>query len=781
MRSLPRSTVRLLPGPFLDAQTGALDYLLSLDPDRLLAPLRREAGLPPVAESYGNWENSGLDGHTVGHALSGAALMSAVTDDPRPSALAERLVRGVVECQDALGTGYVGGVPGGVRLWERVAAGQVERDSFELGGAWVPWYNLHKLFAGLLDAHRYTGSVPALNAVRRLADWWDEVASGMSDDVHEAMLRTEFGGMCEVLAELAELTGVDRYALLAGRFLDQGLLRPLRERRDELDGLHANTQIAKAVGYQRLGEVAGDPGLRGAARFFWESVVRHRTFSFGGNSVREHLHPRDDFSCALESPEGPETCNTYNMLKLGRALFLERPDAEVLDQYERATVNHILSSVRPGGGLVYFTPVRPGHYRVASTAQNCFWCCVGTGLENHAKYGELIYTADGDDLFVNLFIASRLSLPDRDLVLEQTGTAPYDEEACLVVRAAPAGPVAIHVRVPGWHEGELGVRVNGAPAEGAEVVEAGAEAVAPGADIVAAEAEAVAPGVTYVRLERRWRAGDTVTVRLRPRVSAELLPDGSPWVSFRFGPTVLAAEGDRDDLAGLLADGSRMGHVAAGPPRPLADAPVVLAADACDLPAGVRQLSPDRLVFTLDHARAPSGEPVTLVPFAGLHDSRYHLYFPVAHPDRLPERRAELRTADAGSLALHGRTVDSVAAGEQQPESDHHFTGHHTWSGHTDGLRWRAATGWWSYHLTDPALTATALHITYLTSPESGPTRVLIDGVPATTLTPGHDLDSETSHVLPLPADRSVDVVEVRFEAVGTGSGVLVRGVRLIR
>lgn len=189
----------------------------------------------------------------------------------------------------------------------------------------------------------------------------------MDDDTHEAMLRTEFGGMCEVLADLADVTGTDRYADLARRFLDRSLLGPLTEHRDVLDGMHANTQIAKAVGYQRLGEVDGDPGLRDAARFFWQTMARHRTYSFGGNSVREHLHPRDDFSSAFQSPEGPETCNTYNMLKLSRALFLEEPDAEVLDHYERATVNHILSSLHPKGGLVYFTPVRPGHYRVVST------------------------------------------------------------------------------------------------------------------------------------------------------------------------------------------------------------------------------------------------------------------------------------------------------------------------------------------------------------------------------------------------------------------------------
>ncbi|WP_405774462.1 beta-L-arabinofuranosidase domain-containing protein [Streptomyces sp. NBC_01538] len=768
MQSPPRGAVRLLPGPFLDAQVTALDYLLSLDTDRLLAPLRREAGLPPVAESYGNWENSGLDGHTVGHALSGAALMSAVTDDPRPRSMAERLVQGVVECQDALGTGYVGGIPDGVRLWQRVAAGQVERDSFELGGAWVPWYNLHKLFAGLLDAHRHAGSDLALTALRRLADWWDQMAAGMDDDTHEAMLRTEFGGMCEVLADLADITGTDRYAALARRFLDRSLLGPLREHRDVLDGMHANTQIAKVVGYQRLGEVAGDPVLRDAARFFWQTMTRHRTFSFGGNSVREHLHPRDDFSSALELPEGPETCNTYNMLKLSHALFLEDPDAEVLDHYERATLNHILSSLHPSGGLVYFTPVRPGHYRVVSTPQNCFWCCVGTGLENHAKYGELVYTTEDGNLFVNLFIASRLRLPEQNLVLEQTGTAPYDDEVTLVLRGAPATPVAIHLRVPGWHEGTPQVRINGAPPE-----EGPAQLTTrPGAG---------GQPLTYVRLERQWRAGDTVTMRLRPRISAELLPDGSPWVSFRFGPTVLAAEGDRSDLVGHFADDSGMSNVAVGPLRPLEHLPVVLARSTADPAAGLRRLAPDRLAFALENVDARPGESVTLVPFAGIHDSRYTLYFPLAEPERLHERRAELRAADETTLALRDRTVDTVAAGQQQPESDHGFEGQDTWSGLTDGLTWRAATGWWSYRLTDPDGTATGLQVTHLADEDSGPTLVLVNGHPLGILAPSPDPQSEEiSHTLPLHPDRPAAPLEIRFEPVGTAATIRLREVRLV-
>ncbi|WP_159054766.1 DUF6805 domain-containing protein [Streptomyces dysideae] len=451
------------------------------------------------------------------------------------------------------------------------------------------------------------------------------------------------------------------------------------------------------------------------------------------------------------------------------ALFLEQPDAEVLDHYERATVNHILSSLHPKGGLVYFTPVRPGHYRVVSTPHNCFWCCVGTGLENHARYGELVYTTEGDDLFVNLFIASRFTRPEQNLVLEQTGTAPYDDEVRLVVREAPGTPVAIHIRVPGWHEGTPQVRINGAPPEG-------------GPAPLTTRRVAGGQPLTYVRLERQWCAGDTVTVRLRPRISAELLPDGSPWVSYRFGPTVLAAESDRNDLAGHFADDSRMGHVAGGPLRPLEHLPVVLARSTSDPAAGVRRVAPDRLAFALEHVDARPGESVTLVPFAGIHDSRYHLYFPLAEPDRLQERRAELRAADEAARALHDRTVDAVAAGEQQPESDHRFEGQDTWSGLTDGLRWRAATGWWSYRLTDRDGAATGLQVVHLSGGSAGPTRVLVDGHALGTLTPSpHPEGREISQVLPLDADRLAGTVEIRFEAVGPATTLRLREVRLVR
>ncbi|WP_265520462.1 glycoside hydrolase family 127 protein [Oerskovia flava] len=765
MEPFDLSDVRLLDGPFRDAQRTGLEYLLRLDPDRLLAPLRREAGLAPVVRdgdpvgSYGNWEDSGLDGHTLGHALSAAALMSAATDDPRPRVLLDRLVAGVAQCQDALGTGYVGGVPDGQRLWDRVVGVEAEAQAgtFELGGAWVPWYNLHKLFAGLVDAYRQAGSRAALDVVVRLADWWCAASRDLDDDRFEAMLATEHGGMTEAYADLAAITGRDEYLTMARRFAHRAVLEPLAARRDALDGLHANTQIPKVVGYQRLGELTQDEELLGAARFFWETVTRRRTYAFGGNSVREHFHPAHDCSPALASPEGPETCNTTNMLRLSRAMFLHRPDPEIVDFYERATFNHILSSQHPRGGFVYFTPVRPDHYRVYSQPQECFWCCVGTGLENHARYGELVCSRSADALWVHLFVASTVRWAERGVTLEQRTRFPADDAVELTVRAAAPVGFTLRVRRPGWLE--PGARVDLA-VNGARV------------------AEVLVDG--YLEIRRTWHDGDRVTFTLPAAVSAERLPDGSDWVAFRHGPVVLAARTTADDLVGLVADEARMGHVAGGPLHPLAGLPVVLTECDDDLPGTVHRLPGEPLAYVLERADDPAGRVTVLEPFAGIHDARYVLYWPLAAPGAVPGVRAALRARDDAELAESRATVDVVHAGQQQPESDHAFTGEQTSTGTVEGVGWRSATGWFGYRLSDPHGHGRALRITY--RPGTTPTAVRLDGAPVAELDAQEEPPTGPRVVeIPLPDGAGSRAgVEVRLEATAGGRTAQVVEVRLV-
>ncbi|WP_250444307.1 beta-L-arabinofuranosidase domain-containing protein, partial [Actinotalea sp. C106] len=711
MQTFPLSAVRLSDGAFRDAQQTDLACLLALRPDRLLAPYRREAGLPPVAESYGNWESSGLDGHIAGHALSAAVLLHAATGDARAEAFADELVAGMGECQDALGTGYLGGVPGGVEVWERVRQGDVSGGSFGLNGAWVPWYNLHKTVAGLIDAAHLAHPSTARRALEiavRFADWWLELAAEIDDAAFQQMLRTEFGGMCESFADLAALCDRPDYLDMARRFADRSVLDPLLAGRDELDGLHANTQIAKVVGYQRLAEVSGDQAWARAARCFWDTVVGRRTLAFGGNSVREHFHPAGDFSGAVTDREGPETCNTANMLELTRRLVLASPDPGLLDYYERATVNHILSAQHPDGGFVYFTPARPGHYRVYSQPDEGFWCCVGTGLESHARYGEIIFTHDDDALRVNLLIPARLDWGARGVVAELRTTFPdlgREDTAELHLEMTEPQTFAIHVRRPSWITpgADLGVAVNGVPVQGV-LDHAG------------------------VRVRREWRDGDVLSWRLVAHPWVDRLPDGSDWVALRHGPLVLAARAGAEDLVGLVADDSRMGHIASGPLRPLADASVLVADTDDELARALRPHAERPLTFVLEGV---SRYAVELEPLHRLHDTRYTMYFPVAGTEQgaAARRRAELAAVDEEQLALAERTVDHVACGQQQPESDHGFEGVDTWTGAQDGVHWRAARGSFGYDLIDPDGQAAFLAVAHRGGAEPTSCTITVEGV----------------------------------------------------
>lgn len=689
----PLDRVRLAPGPLADAQRTALEYLVGMRADRLLAPFRREAGLPAVAEPYGSWESLGLDGHIGGHALSAAALQWAATGDERAAALARDLVDGLVACQDALGTGYVGGVPGGVALWESVASGGAAAGTFDLGGAWVPWYNVHKTFAGLLDAARYApGDVAgrAWDAAVRLGDWGAALADGLDDDAFARMLRTEFGGMCEAYGDLAALTGDPRHAAMARRFADESLLAPLREGRDALDGLHANTQVAKAVGWPALGEVD-------AARTFVRHVLA-RTLAFGGHSVAEHFTP--DPQAHVTHREGPESCNTANLLEVERRLYALTGDTTLLDAAERQLVNHVLSAQHPAGGFVYFTPARPGHYRVYSTRDACMWCCVGTGLETYARLGELAFARAGDDLLVDLPVPASLDWAERGVRARLASTYPApapDTDVALTIDVDAAVELAVHVRRPAWALEDLVPVVDGAPVP------------------VTRER----PG--YVTVRRTWRGGETLTWNLVAGSAAERLPGDDGWVALRWGPVALAARGDRDDLVGLRADDSRMGHVAHGPLRPLAGAPLLVGSDAA-LAAALHPAGGGG--FVLDREDGP----LALEPLASLHDARYTVYFPaVPHAAAAPARRAALAALDDAQLGLAARTTDEVACGQQQPETDHGFAGAATWTGATDGRHWRATRDRFSYRLADPDGTGTVLRVTYLPSP--GRARVLADDV----------------------------------------------------
>jgi DUF1680 family protein len=681
--TFPISYVRLLDGPFKRAQDLNLAYLRALEPDRLLAPYRSEAGLQAKAEKYPNWESTGLDGHTAGHYLTALAQAWAATGDAEMKRRLDYMIEELAACQRAHGNGYVGPIPRSRELWAEVASGRLKVESFGLNGRWVPWYNLHKLYAGLRDAHVIGGNAHARSVLIRLADWSDRLLANMPDSQIQEMLGTEHGGMNEVLADVFALTRDPKYLALARRFSHQALLHPLRRREDSLTGLHANTQIPKVVGYARIAELGGDPAALAAARFFWETVVRRRTVSFGGNSVREHFNPADDFTPMIESREGPETCNTYNMLRLTERLFREEPLAEYADFYERAQFNHILSAQHPErGGFVYFTPIRPRHYRVYSHPSHCFWCCVGSGMESHGKHGQFIYAHAGDDLYVNLFIASALEWPERGVVVRQDTSFPDAPRTRLAFTLRKPQRFTLRVRHPGWvAKDALRIRLNGRP-------------WAPGKSSDGASTPA-----SYAAITRLWRDGDRVEVELPMQTAIERLPDGSDYVSVVHGPLVLAARTGSEDMPGVIAGDGRMAHVSPGPYLPLDSAPM-LVGNVNTLAAHIRPVAGRSLTFRApDIIQPANARHLELVPFFRVHDSRYMVYWRAVAPNDYDTVVARIAADEKSRLALDARTLDRVTPGEQQPEVEHHLRADGSNTGVTHDRTWRDAAGWFSYDL----------------------------------------------------------------------------------
>lgn len=679
--------VKLLPGPFLDAQQADLMYILEMDPDRLLSPFLESAGLPVVKPGYGNWESGGLNGHIGGHYISALAIMHAATGDAR---LLERLgymLNWLDTCQQANGNGYIGGIPEGKRIWQEIADGKIEADYFSLNGGWVPLYNIHKLFAGLRDAYWHTGSEQALGLWVGLSDWWLETSKNLTDEQLQQMLKSEHGGLNEVFADLYHETGNADYLEMAKKLSHHTLLNPLLNGNgDALTGMHANTQIPKVIGYQRVSELANEPSWHQAASFFWHHVVERRTVAFGGNSVWEHFHPANDFSPMVSSEQGPETCNTYNMLRLSRMLYLDEENPAYLDYYERAQYNHILSSQHPDGGFVYFTPARPRHYRVYSQPHEGMWCCVGSGLENHGKYGELIYARKGEDLLVNLFIASELDWEENGLQLQQATNFPESNTTTLKLTLEVPKAFTLMIRKPDWLAGEADLAVNGKRVE--------------------------AMGTKhYYEIERTWKTGDEITVALPMSTRLEFLPDSSSWAAFVHGPVMLAAVTDSTDLDGLWAGDGRMGHVARGEFYPMDGAPV-LVGDPKELTENLTQTAP--MIFSLEGKYySEQYEHLKLVPFYEIHEARYMMYWPVADSVGLQERLAVMQREEAMQLALQKITVDAVQPGQQQPEADHLFKGEGTTMGYSNERYWRSGNGWFTYTMKDPGQHAAQLRVAF--------------------------------------------------------------------
>ncbi len=588
--------VRLGAGPFLDAQRRDADYLLRLEPDRLLHNFLVNAGLPPKAPVYGGWESVQpwieirCHGHTLGHYLGAVACMYESTDDARFAARVDYIVAELAACQAKTG-GWLTAFPDGVAPLTDSLAGK------DFAG--VPWYTTHKILAGLRDAHLHRGSKPALQVLVKFADWIDGQSAGVPDERFQKMLDREHGGMNEVLADLAIITHEPRYQDLAVRFSHRALLEPLGEGRDTLDGLHANTQIPKVIGFSRIAEItpARTAPYDRAAKFFWRTVVVQRSFATGGHGDGEHFFPVDEFPKHLGSAKTMETCCTHNMLRLTRSLYAQDPQTSYFNFFERALFNGILASQDPDSGMMtYFQATRPGYVKLFHTPFDSFWCCTGSGMENHARYAESIYAYDGDSLYVNLFMASTLEWRERGLSLTQSTLFP-DEERSTLTFGRGAKDLALKIRHPAWCE-RMTVAVNGKPAVSSD-----------------------APGAYLTLPARRYRPGDKVELHFPMQLRLEALPGEPDYAAVMYGPIALAGivgkpvEPQAQLIVNERESGQMLNESVTMPAwsRPLAE-----------LPAHLTRTDPQRLTFL---ASGFKGGPVTFIPWFRVAHERYNLYW----------------------------------------------------------------------------------------------------------------------------------------------------------
>lgn len=720
--------VKLLDGPLKHATELNVKSLLNYEPDRLLAKFRMEAGLEPKAEHYHGWEDNTIAGHSLGHHLSACALMYQTTGDKRFLERVNYIVDELSECQQADGKGYIGAFPDGKRiLEEEVAAGDIRSRGFDLNGIWVPYYTQHKVMAGLFDAYYLCGNKKALEINIRFADWLETIVGGLNDSLVQVMLRCEHGGINESLAELYALTGEEKYLKMSRIFHHKAILDSLATGVDVLPGKHGNTQVPKLVGVARRYELTGDTADRETAEFFWDRVVHHHSYVTGGHGNHEYFGPPDQLSRRL-SDGTTETCNVYNMLKLSRHLFLWEADPEVADYYERALFNHILSSQHPGDGrVIYNLSLEMGGHKVY---QNPYWftCCVGTGMENHSKYGRNIYYHNDRELYISQYIASELNWVDKGLKIRQITAYPEEQGTKIEMECEEPVPLDLMVRYPYWAKQGMEIFVNGKKKK-----------------------VKGSPG-SFVRVRGTWKNGDLIEIKMPFSLRIEAMPDDPGRVAFMYGPLVMAGDlGPEDDsnafdpmYVPILLTGER-------------DPNVLLKAVEGE---------------TNTFRTAGVGRPrdVTLRPFYKTHERRYTVYWDLFDEEGWTAREQEYRAAQERKKKIEEMTIDFVQLGEMQPERDHHFDGERTYASEFRGKKMRSSrNGWFSVDMDVFKGQPMGLVVEYWGGfPGSKTFDILIDGKYLATENISNKKDGQFIHeIYELPDEMTVDRthVKVTFKA----------------
>ncbi len=688
--AFPLQEVRLLEGsPFKHAMDIDAGYMLSLSPDRLLNRFFKNSGLTPKDSAYGGWEHEGLSGHTLGHYLSACSMMYASSGDARFKARVDYIVGQLAICQEARKTGYVGAIPHEDSIFYPIKRGQIKSGGFDLNGGWSPWYTVHKVMAGLVDAYLYCDNRQALDIVVKMADWTGEIVDGLTDGQRQKMLRCEYGGMNDVLANIYAITANKKYLDLSYKFYDDFVMKPLADgAADPLAGKHSNTNIPKAIGSARQYELTAAGSDQKIATRFWDIVVHDHTYANGGNGNYEYLGPPDKLNDAL-SDNTTESCCAYNMLKLTGHLFTWQPDSKLEDYYERALYNDILASQNPMTAMMlYFEPLRMGGKKEFSDSTNTFTCCVGSGMENHTKYTEDIYFQGADGgLYVNLFIPSRLDWKERRVTVTQETRIPEASVTTLTIEASRPAEFALRIRKPSWVKGNVAVTVNGKPVDAALSSEG------------------------YLVITRKWGKHDVVAVNFPMGLYTEGMPDNKDRVAILYGPLL---------LAGNLGDTM---------PDPVYGIPVLLT-DQRDASLWAAADSRQPLLFHMKGVGQPFD--VNLTPFYTNVDDHYSVYWDFFTRSGWEARKADYEAEKARQRDIELHTIDVMRLGEMQPERDHDLkASEFSYASDAFGKTGREArnNGFFSFMMKVDSSAPNTLLCTYIGDDKGRTFDILVDGV----------------------------------------------------
>jgi len=776
-RLLDLSRVRLRGGPLKEAQETDARYLLELEPDRMLAYYRIRAGLEPEAEPYGGWDGGGrnLTGHIAGHYLSAVSLMWAATGDSRFKERADYLVEGFREVQEKNGDGYLGALERGREAFARLARGDIQARAFDLNGEWSPWYTFHKIFAGLRDAYRFTGNRAALEVEIKFAEWVERLLSGLDADQIQEMLVTEFGGMNEVMVDLYADTGDERWLDLSFKFEHEAFLNPLQRHQDNLAWKHGNTQIPKLIGSADRFGYTGRAADILAAGFFWDQVVQHHTFATGGHGKDEYFGPPDRLSDFIDDRTA-ETCNVYNMVKLGRRLFEFFPDAHYADFLERALFNHILASLDPETGrMCYMVPVGRGVQHEYQDMLRGFTCCVGTGMESHALHGSGIYYEGKRKLWVNLYVPSAAEWEAEGVRVLMETDFPEGEHAEIRINTDSPKAFTLALRRPYWAGEGFSVRVNG---EGIEFP-APPRGTSEERPLYSEEVPGSLRSSTYVEIRRTWEDGDTVAVTLPKTLRLEPLPDNPRRAAILWGPLVLAG-----DLGAEIPRRRWRQAEALKEEVEVLSVPVFVAADR-PLPEWIKPVPGETGHFRTEGVGRD--RDVDLFPFYRFHRRRYAVYWDLVTQEEWAQKQAEEAAEQERRRRIEVNTVAFIQPGEIQPDRDFRYQGEDSSARRVLGRAGRWGRKWFSYDIPVDPSSPQVLMLTFHSGPRRrGPARfkILIDGKllaeqVVKACSPARFYDVE----IPVPVEfvRGRSKVTVRFEAEEGSEIATVFGIRLIR